>query len=92
MPNQVVNLSPMHEMNAPESTDRAADDDQVEDGPAPAEAVEPASEDDSVLDGFEKDLEDVAQALDALDANDLDAAEALTVGLDTLDEPAATED
>jgi hypothetical protein len=82
----------MHEMNAPESTDGATDDDQVEDVPAPAEAPQPTSEGDTVLDGFEKDLEDVAQALDALDADDLDAAETLAAGLDAPDEPVATED
>jgi hypothetical protein len=90
----------MHEMNAPESTDGATDHDQVEDVPAPTEATDPTPtgaakpepEGDAVLDGFEKDLEDVALALDALDANDLDAAEALTAGLDTPGEPAATED
>lgn len=36
---------------------------------------------DAVLDGFETDLDNVASALDALDADDLDGAEALVAGL-----------
>ena len=47
----------------------------VSDGPA----EEPAG--DTVLDGFESDLDDVAAALDALDADDLDQAEALATRL-----------
>lgn len=39
--------------------------------------------DDPELDGFETALDDVAAALDALDADDLDTAERLSAGLDT---------
>jgi hypothetical protein len=47
------------------------------------DAPEPtATPDDPELDGFESDLDAVASALDALDADDLDAAEALVAGID----------
>jgi len=38
-----------------------------------------------VLDGFETDLDNVSAALDALDADDLDTAEALVAGLGEAD-------
>ncbi|MDW3220168.1 MAG: hypothetical protein R8F63_16265 [Acidimicrobiales bacterium] len=56
--------------------------------PAPApvsdEVDEPdeAAPKDELLDGFQSDLDTVASALDALDADDLDTAEALAAGLD----------
>ena len=50
---------------------------------APDEVLAGAvAEDDGVLDGYEADLDNVASALEALDADDLDAAEALVAGLD----------
>ncbi|MEQ8843161.1 MAG: hypothetical protein RIB98_19460 [Acidimicrobiales bacterium] len=45
----------------------------------------PALAGEETLDGFEADLDSVAGALEALDADDLDAAEALVAGLDTVE-------
>ena len=46
---------------------------------------EPAVAADDVLDGFEADFDDVAAALEALDADDLDTAEGLVAGLGPVD-------
>lgn len=54
------------------------------------EVTEPPTDDgDETLDGFETDLDNVAGALDALDADDLDTAEALVAGLGGADEDVA---
>ena len=45
--------------------------------PTEPAAVPPEADGDEFLDGFDDDLESVGAALDALDADDLDAAEAL---------------
>ncbi len=57
-------------------------EDEVPEPEADADAPgEQADNGDATLDGFETDLDNVASALDALDADDLDAAEALVAGL-----------
>ncbi|MEZ5246652.1 MAG: hypothetical protein R2707_16250 [Acidimicrobiales bacterium] len=67
----------MHESDTP---DPVAPDTTAVDGP-----VEDTADRDGVLDGFATDLDNVAAALDALDADDLDTAEALVAGLETAD-------
>lgn len=63
-------LGEMHETDVPESA-----------SPVGEPAAPQPSEGDDVLDGFETDLDNVSAALDALDADDLDTAEALVAGL-----------
>lgn len=58
-------VATMHDTDAPQ-TDPTASSQEAS-----------AGDDDALLDGFEEDLESVGDALDALDADDLDAAEAL---------------
>lgn len=65
----------MQQHEAPESADAVEDD-------AVIEHDEGDTADDDQLDGFQSDLDNVAAALDALDADDLDTAEALAAGLD----------
>lgn len=66
-----------------ESTDTGTDSEaESPAAPRPASDTTAAPAGDSMLDGFESDLDDVAAALDALDADDLDGAEALAAGLE----------
>jgi hypothetical protein len=73
----------MHDPDEPlnpavESTDATVDTDaEVDADPAPAKAVE----NDTELDQLESDLESVDAALRALDSDEIDQAEALTVAL-----------
>lgn len=69
----MASLSGMHETDTPEPV-----------APDAVDAPDGAAEDDGVLDGFEADLDNVASALEALDADDLDAAEGFVAGLDSL--------
>lgn len=72
-------LAPMQDSDLP----------QPESSGSPAPSGASADSGDAELDGFDADLETVAGALDALDAEDLDAAEAL---VDLLPDPAAATD
>jgi hypothetical protein len=64
-------VATMHDTDAPQT-----------DPTAPSQKAT-AGGDDELLDGFEEDLESVGAALDALDADDLDTAEALAEKLAT---------
>jgi len=81
----MASLLAMHEHEAPDTADEAHEVDQAveEEAPNPAPS-------DEVLDGFETDLDNVAAALDALDADDLDAAEALVNGLGENEPPVSS--
>lgn len=48
----------------------------------PVDEPDEGAPEDEMLDGYAQDLDNVAAALDALDADDLDTAEALAAGLD----------
>lgn len=69
-----ASLGEMHETDVPESAAPVGE-------PVPPQPAEG----DAVLDGFETDLDNVSAALDALDADDLDTAEALVAGLGEAD-------
>lgn len=60
----------MHETDVPESVE-----------PVSESAASDPSDGDAALDEVETDLDHVSAALDALDTDDLDAAEALVAGL-----------
>jgi len=61
----VTTLAAMHDTSPPDTE------------PTEPAAVPPEADGDEFLDGFDDDLESVSAALDALDADELDTAEAL---------------
>ena len=64
-------VATMHDTDAPQTDPTASSQEATAGGDA------------ELLDGFEEDLESVGAALDALDADDLDTAEALAEKLAT---------
>jgi hypothetical protein len=76
----------MHESEAAESTPESDETEGVD------ATDDVAQGDDETLTGFERDLANVESALDSLDADDLDAAEALVAGLGDVETPAPVDD